>query len=392
MPFSATNPSAYPSGYNSGALGIPNLLVPIAGDPNTIVNILNAIHDGVHGPISSIKTAQNYYWPGAFKVTEKDFSAYIMGRFGGDGWRGNAGVRIVQTKENAFVNVSDPAGTHAGDIQSSAYGPYYIANVSHTYTDVLPSVNMTFDLNPQLFLRMSAAETMSRPDFSALGGTVSLTDTNLTGNGGNPNLRPIKAAVYDAALEYYYAPASLAAVSLFYQDLSSYVTFGVAPATYFSQFFKSFETYQVSSPVNTSGEVKGVEFQVQQPLPDNFGFQANFTYVDSHDAQGNPLVGTSKITYNLVGYYENSWLSGRLAYTFRSHFFVGLDRSAAENQDNYGTLDGSINVNVAKNITLTLDALNLTNERLKYYALNKTQVRAVYDNGRQVFFGVRARF
>jgi iron complex outermembrane receptor protein len=47
---------------------------------------------------------------------------------------------------------------------------------------------------------------------------------------------------------------------------------------------------------------------------------------------------------------------------------------------------------VSKNITLTLDALNLTNERLKYYALNKTQVRAVYDNGRQVFFGVRARF
>jgi iron complex outermembrane receptor protein len=392
QPFSATNPTRYPSGFNSGALGIPNLLIPIAGDPDTIVSILNGITDGVHGPISSIVQPQNYYWPGAFKVSEHDFAGYLMGRFGGEGWRGNLGVRVVQTRENAFVNVSDPAGTHPGDITSSAYGPYYVAKVSHTYTDVLPSVNMTFDLSDKLFLRASAAETMSRPDFSALGGTVSLTDTTLTGNGGNPNLRPIKAAVYDAALEYYYAPASIAAVSVFYQDLSSYVSFGVAPATYFSQFYNAFKTYQVSSPVNTSGEVKGVEVQLQQSLPYNFGFQANVTYVDSHDADGNPLVGTSRWTGNLIGYYEKDWLSARLAYTYRSHFFVGLDRSAAENQDNYGSLDGSLNLNINKNVSLTLDALNITNHKLKYYALNKSQPRAVYDNGSQVFFGIRVRY
>ena len=392
QPFSATNPTRYPSGFNSGALGIPGLLIPIAGNPDTIVSILDGIKDGVHGPISSIVQPQNYYWPGAFKVTEHDFAGYLMGRFGGEGWRGNVGVRVVRTEENAFVNVSDPAGTHVGDITSSAYGPYYIANVSHTYTDVLPSVNLTFDLSDKLFLRASAAETMSRPDFSALGGTVSLTDTTLTGNGGNPNLRPIKAAVYDAALEYYYAPASIAAVSVFYQDLSSYVSFGVAPATYFSQFYNAFKTYQVSSPINTSGEVKGVEVQVQQSLPYNFGFQANVTYVDSHDADGNPLVGTSKWTANVVGYYEKDWLSARLAYTYRSHFFVGLDRSAAENQDNYGSLDGSLNININKNIALTLDALNITNNKLKYYALNKSQPRAVYDNGSQIFFGIRLRY
>ena len=44
------------------------------------------------------------------------------------------------------------------------------------------------------------------------------------------------------------------------------------------------------------------------------------------------------------------------------------------------------------NISLTLDALNITNNKLKYYAQNTTQVRAVYDNGTQVFFGIRAKF
>jgi iron complex outermembrane recepter protein len=386
QPFSATNPTPYPSGYNSGALGIPGLLVPIAGNPSTITSILNGITDGVHGPVSSIVQPLNYYWPGSFKVTEKDWAGYVMARVGGEGWRGNLGVRIVQTKQDAFVNVT------GGPITSSAFGPYSVADVSHTYTDVLPSLNMTFDLSDTLFLRASAAETMARPDFSALGGTVSLTDANLTGNGGNPNLRPIKAAVYDGALEWYYAPTSLAAVSVFYQDLSSYVTFGVAPATYYSEFYHAVKTYQVSSPINTSGEVKGVELQVQQPLPYNFGFQANATYVDSHDADGNPLVGTSRYTGNLIGYYENAGLSARLAYTYRSHFFVGLDRSAAENQDNYGQLDGSISYRINNNLELTLDALNITNSKLKYYALNKSQPRAVYDNGSQVFFGLRLRY
>lgn len=392
MPFSATNPSSYPSGYNSGALDIPGLLVPIAGDPGTIENILNGINDGVHGPISSIKQAVNYYWPGAFKVTERDLAGYVMARLEGDGWRGNVGVRVVDTKENAYVNISDPAGTHPGDILTSAYGAYYVDKVSHDYLDILPSVNLMLDLSPTVFLRFSAAETMSRPDFSALGGTVSLTDTNLTGNGGDPDLRPIKAAVYDAAVEWYYAPTSLAAVSVFYDDLSSYVSYGVSNGTYFSQFYNAYKTYSISSPVNTSGEVRGVELQVQQPLPHDFGLQANLTYLEAKEADGAPLVGSSRLTYNLVGYYENSWLSARLAYTYRSHFFVGLDRSAAENQDDYGSLDGSIDVKVSRNLSLTLDALNLTNQRLKYYALNKSQPRAVYDNGRQVFVGLRFRY
>jgi iron complex outermembrane receptor protein len=351
----------------------------------------------VHGPISAIVQPQNYYWPGAFKVKERDMAGYVMAHLSGDNWRGNIGVRVVDTKENAFVNVSDPTGAHPGSITTSAYGDYYVNDVSHDYLDILPSINLTLDISPTIALRMSAAETMSRPDFSALGGTVSLTDTTLTGNGGNPNLKPIKAAVYDVALEWYYAPTSLAAVSVFYDDLSSYVTFGTSVSTYLNSFLSKpgapvFSQYTISSPANTSGEVRGVEFQIQQPLPYNFGFQANYTYLEAKEDDGAPLVGASKNTLNLVGYYENSWLSGRLAYTYRSHYFVGLDRSAAENQDNYGTLDGSIDWKVNDNITLTLDGLNLTNERLNYYALNKSQPRAVYKNGTQVFFGFRFRY
>ncbi len=399
MPFSATNPTPYPSGFNSGALGIPNLLQPIGGNPGTIVGILNAINDGVHGPISSIKTAQNYYWLGSFKVTEQDYSGYVMAKLEGEGWHGNVGVRIADTQENAFVNVADPNSVNkAADITTSAYGTYYVNKVTHDYVDILPSLNFTFDVKSDVFLRVSAAETMSRPDFSALGGTVSLSDLTTSGNGGNPNLKPIKAAVFDGALEWYYAPTSLAAVSVFYQDLSSYVTFGTSQAVYLNSLLSHpgqppvYSTYSISSPTNISGEVRGIEAQVQQPLPANFGFQVNATYVDSADADGHPLVGTSRFTGNVVGYYENAGLSARLAYTYRTHYFVGLDRSAAENEDNYGSLDGSLTYAVNSNVTLTFDALNITNSKLKYYALDKTQPRAVYDNGTQIYAGLRLRF
>jgi iron complex outermembrane recepter protein len=398
MPYSAVNPSPYPSGYTAGALGVPGLLIPIAGDPTTIGTVINAINDGVHGPASVIHTPQNYYWLAAFKVKELDYSGYLMAKVGGDGWRGNFGVRLVGTQENAYVNVPSAPNAQAVPITSSAFGTYYINHVEHTYFDVLPSLNFTFDLKPNLFLRMSAAETMSRPDYSALGGTVSLTDLTLTGSGGNANLKPIKSAVYDVALEWYYAPQSVAAISVFYDDLSSYVSYGLTQGVYVDQLLTGnngppvYKTYNISSPVNTSGELKGIELQVQQPIGMGFGFQANATYIDGHETGGGPLVGTSKWTANVVGYYENKWLSVRLAYTYRSHYFIGLDHASPENEASVGQLDASVNVNVTKNITLSVDALNMTNSKLIYYAANPTQVRAVYDNGTQVFAGVHVKF
>jgi iron complex outermembrane receptor protein len=131
---------------------------------------------------------------------------------------------------------------------------------------------------------------------------------------------------------------------------------------------------------------------VQQPIGWGFGFQANGTYVDGHDATGAPLIGTSRWVGNLVGYYENHGISLRLAYTYRSHFYVGLDRAAPESQANYGTLDASAAYAITKNISITVDAMNITDNLLKYYGAIPIQVRAVYNNGTQVFMGVKVKF
>ncbi|HWA30986.1 MAG TPA: TonB-dependent receptor [Rhizomicrobium sp.] len=333
-----------------------------------------------------------YDWPASMNMKEHDTAFYAMANMGGEHWKGNFGVRAVQTRENINEYVNDPTGTY------SDFGSYGVAKINHNYWDILPSMNLSADINDDMVLRFAAAETMSRPDYSALGGAVSLTDANLTGSGGNPDLKPVKSANYDLSYEWYYGPQSLFSVGLFYMDLSSYVSYGTHQASYVNMTLTGasatpvYSTYTITSPFNSSGHDEGVEISLQQPVWGGFGFQANYTYANGVDNSGGPLVGDSKNTANLVGYYENDWLSVRLSYNYRSKMLVGLDRSSAEYQNSYGTLDASVQFNVTDYAAITFDALNLTNETLKYHTQEETQPRAFYSNGIQLYGGVRVKF
>jgi len=151
--------------------------------------------------------------------------------------------------------------------------------------------------------------------------------------------------------------------------------------------------FQISRPVNGSGGTnKGLEFSWQQPVWGGFGFLANYTFSDSKKADGRPVEGNSKHTINLSGYFENELLSARLAYNYRSKYYVNQDRGTALTSASTYSLDASASINVMKNIALTFDAVNITDKNLRYYGENKSQPRAIYDNGRQFYFGVRMKY
>ncbi len=341
------------------------------------------------------------FWPGEFALKENVAAVYAMANLDGPGWSGNFGLRAVQTKERVLVNVAIPGDVCAvfapcpqvpGAITTSAFGSFYQKPVEHTYTDILPSANLKLDLSKDLVARFAIARTMARPDYSALGGSITADDTTHTGNGGNPDLKPIRSTNVDATLEWYFAPKSLLAAGLFYMDLSNYVAFGNHPVSLLNIRTGTFDTYSISSPTNSSGKVKGLELAYQQELGYGFGLQANYTYADAKETGNRDLVGASRNTYNIIGYYENYGFSARLAYTFRSHFFVGLDRSTAEYQDDTGNLAASLGYRINNNLTLTFDVLNLNDPTLKYYGANTDQPRAFYKNGRQYYAGVRIAF
>lgn len=328
-----------------------------------------------------------YYWPGAYDVKENDAAFYVMANIGGDHWSGNFGVRFANTREEVLSNVA--GGPHP--IIGSLFGAFTPTEIDNHYFDVLPSMNLKFDLAENLALHVSAAETMARPDYSALGGSVALTDLNDTAAGGNPNLKPVRSANYDTTLAWYFAPQSLLELGLFYMDLSSYVDFGTYTAPFYNARNRDIENYSVTAPFNTTAQIKGVELGWTQPLYFGFGALANFTYSDGATGSSTPVVGNSKYTYNIGGYFERWGFSANLDYTFRSHYLVGLDHSSIENEDNWGNLDASATYNLSRNFALNFNVLNLTNETIKYYAANRDQPRAFYSNGRQFYFGLRLK-
>ena len=342
-------------------------------------------------------------WTQDYSLEEKNRAAYIQADFSGTGWAADIGVRYVTTKEHVVANVATSAST-PGAITTSAFGPYIPASFDNTYHDVLPSGNIKFDLNEQMLLRFAASKTMTRADYSALAGTINLIqppDLDASGvigagSGSNPNLKPVRSTNLDASFEWYFAEHSLFSVSVFHMDLTSYIGYGRVQQSFvtFDQTHPNGKLipYVLTVPVNTSGTVKGAEFSFEQPIFEHFGVFANYTFADGEEDGGKDLVGTSKHTYNVGGYFENDLFNARVAYTHRSDFFSGLDRSTAFYQAGSGNLSASFGYKINENFLLSLDALNLNDPKLKYYALNKDQPRSVYQNGSQYYLSLHVKF
>jgi iron complex outermembrane receptor protein len=340
------------------------------------------------------------YWPDHFALKERSSAAYLQGDMEGHGWSGNVGVRLVQTKEHITL----PRGANSattGAVTSSLFGPYIVEVTDHTYTDVLPSTNLRFDLRQDLVGRLAASTTMTRPGYGALASSLNLSTPALLGNdvgsgsGPNPNLKPIRANNFDASLEWYFAPRSLASASLFMQNFTSYVGLGKVNAV-FKTFYPTVpdgveKPYVLTAPINIGAKIKGVEFAFQRPLGHDFGIDTNYTYVDAQDSNGDPLIGASKNTYNVSGYFENNKFNARLSYTYRSAFYSGQDRLTAFSQAAIGSAAASLGYKFNDNLSISLDMHNLNNPLIKYFALNEDQPRSFYRNGRQFYLTMHGK-
>ncbi|WP_304359579.1 TonB-dependent receptor [Collimonas fungivorans] len=339
-------------------------------------------------------------WNSEFSVKEKNTAGYLQANLEGDRWSGNVGLRVVQTKESVISNVAAPA-TAPGAITTSAFGPFVRQHDDNSYVDVLPSMNLKFDLSKDVVARFAASKTMTRPDYSALAGQVALSPPAQfgsigSGTGGNPDLKPITSNNFDASLEWYFAPRSLVSASIFNMNLTSYVGLGTVTRSYVTSTpdhpANYMADYQLTVPINTSGTVNGIELAYEMPLGKNFGFATNATFINAYDSTNGPLVGASKRTANLTAYYEDERFNARISYNYRSSFYSGLDRSTAFYQAGVGTLAMSLGYKYSEQLSFTLDAQNLNDPTLKYYALNEDQPRAFYKNGRQFYLNAHLKF
>jgi iron complex outermembrane recepter protein len=346
--------------------------------------------------------------PENFSINEKTYGGYAVAKFGGDNWRGNIGLRVVRTDQTSRGNQVFPSNPPP-DAIPNAFGSFVPIEVKRHYTDFLPSANLSFDLNRQLVLRFAAARTMARPDYTDIVPRVTLNPGALTGSGGDPRVNPFRANQFDVSLEWYPDRETIVAAALYYKDIKSFIvnrtTLEVFPIETQTPNLTRCTPAGTGNPnlfncqfdINRrsngpGGTNKGIELQVSRPIWGGFGIVANYTYSDAKSDSGDPIPGNSKHAYTVTPYYERGPISARLSYTYRSKFFIDIDRASPLNQKATSSLDASASYKLTDNVSLTADAINLTNEKIEQFSGSTVRPRAIYDNGRQFYIGARFRY
>lgn len=399
-----------------------------------------------------------------FEVNERSLGGYLQLDFNTElldrAFRGNVGVRVVNTQINASgwapCNAAS-AGNNSDNCESffgvasatAAAGDRSLVRsvVNHSYQDVLPSLNLAWDVAENVVLRFGAAKTMARPTLAYLSPSVSGGPTGYFDDGrvfainlGNPKLDPFRSTNFDLSAEWYFAEDGLLSAAVFYKDIDSYVqrtrlltTWGdmgysldLLPAG-----FTADTVFNVQSYYNTpGGPLKGYELTYQQPftfLPgiwSKFGIQLNYTHVESSikymfstagnsntsvttTFTDNDLVNLSPNSYNATLYYDDDTFSARVSTSYRDGY-IGeilsqenvwdldgnqLTTADVTGKDSVRNVDFNMSYRVNKKLSLTFEAINLLDTPDSRYVDSSLQLADRYTvTGRQYYLGARYKF
>lgn len=420
------------SGFGSGLAPSGNptsWLIPDLDAIASLFNIYCNCNTGVNGGDFTLTSITNGNARGGNRlIEEEDLAAYIQADFRSEWFgvpvRGSVGVRHAITNLYAQGYSSTGGGT--------------MVEGTNEYSDTLPSLNLTFEPVEDVLVRFGAAKVIARPQIgNTFAGTnylvpttsLAATGPNFTASIGNVNLQPFRANTYDFSVEWYFAEDSLLSFAYFYKDIDTYIQvirqdleYQQLTALNPSAFAPSFcsgacsptTIFQLTSAVNTEGgALKGFEISYQQPfsfLPgpfDNFGIQLNYTNVESEidyctnalctSFVTDDLVNLSPTSYNGTLYYEDDKFSARVSAAFREEYLQnvpGRNNNAVEGKMDTFNLDASASYELSDEVTLTFEALNLTDEENHQWVGDDTrQSTSVYHHtGRQFYFGARYRF
>lgn len=348
------------------------------------------------------------------KAVEETLAGYGVVDFAflNDRIRGNAGVRVVRTNLDAEARVTDTTGAT----------PVIVArSQGNSYTDVLPTLNLTGYIQDDLLLRFGFGKGMTRPSVGDINPTVAVNLTSGTGSQGNANLQPLRAYSYDLSLEKYFGPTSYVSAAAFYKKVDGFPIgvescqtvatsqpyTGVTPNNCPTGQFRITQT-QNADP----GFAKGVELAAQtffdyDFLPSmlhDFGVQGSYTWVKTELPLGAMKVRQpfqSDQNWSLAGLYENKKVSARLVYTYRSDYVLfGISPNPIDGRylKGYGLLDASVNLNLRDDLTLSLTASNLTNKApIRYVGepdggYDTDILRQYFMNGRVYGISLRYKF
>lgn len=361
-------------------------------------------------------------------VREVDSGGWLMmdwdSKIGRVPFRGNVGIRYAQT---------DSLGQgYNFDANAKAVVPVTISNIYH---DWLPSMNAVVEPADDFLIRLSLAKVMSRPNLPDLVPGISATKSGtgaLAISGGNALLSPYRAKTADVAFEWYYDRGALFSMALFYKHIDTLIAsqntnvpyagnpFGLPTSIALAACGGVFTSFcDPSLPANFTFKINqkgsplyGTEINWQQPfnfefLPDylqSFGLLSNVTFVQARQtylaANGTvqaiaDLENMSRTSWNATFYYDDGVFQARVSAASRSRFLNTGGVNPGNKNDLRITrgstyIDFSASYEINENILISLQGLNLSNERVISYL---DSVGQRLDNGswtgRELYLGIR---
>ena len=401
-------PAQYVTDTSFGHFGLPGVLG---------LDALAMLNDGVfhlwrkdHADIS------NKNWEVDEEVSTFYVQADIDTDLGSIPVRGNIGAQLVSV---------DQTSTGVATFQGVALGEAATRGASST--EVLPSLNLSFELPADQMVRVAAARQMARPRMDDLranaGYGYDAQRGILTGGGGNPELEPWLADAYDVSYEKYFGGKGYVSAAYFYKDLKTYI-YNQTPEFDYRQLPIPMDfdpallpdnwwQGEYSQPMNgEGGTLDGFELAVSVPLDlvwaplEGFGVVASYSETDSEieplgPGTTEPLPGLSRYVSNITAYYERFGFSARVAHRKRSRFLgevqgAGGDRSkvyfdgesVTDLQLGYTFQDGPM-----QDLSLLLQVNNLENEpyRTIHDGLSE-RPHQYFEFGRTYLLGVNYKF
>ena len=352
-------------------------------------------------------------------VREKTLS--LFGKFnfetsiGGMALHLNAGARFERTRDSisAIGRIPVSLAFDPGDptLLTPTYSPSQSVVGKSSYHYLLPSVDVKLDLTPDLIFRLDGSRTLTRPQLGSLKPTIGLASLRrgaLNGSGGNPNLKPYLSNNFDAALEWYFAPNSYAAIDGFYKHLTNFIVGGVRQVTFpgvIDPFTGQTAVFNINGQVNgPSANVRGLELALQYVLGNTgFGFQANATLVDTNrkfptkDVSGAAFAITGLAnSANFVGFYDKHGFQARVAVNWRDSYLLQLGQGQGGTfgaepvfVDKQTTVDVSTSYDINRLFTVFGEVTNLTNSNYSTHGRFSDQPLDIWNYGRRYTAGVR---
>jgi len=325
-----------------------------------------------------------------YRVDEDVMASYLMATWDNGPLRAIGGVRYEHTKNDIFgstVSLYEEGSTlPGGDVAEDDTVVYAPVQYEKDYGHWLPSLNVRYELQPDLLVRLAGYRSIVRPKLSKLAPrfVVEVNDEDeIEGEFGNPDLNPYEAWNVDASFEWYMSRTGGFSAAVFYKDIKNYIVDTVQEDVTFNGIYADEAVIPINGP---SAEVFGAEVSFSQaltmlPAPfDGLLVQANYTYTDATGTvpvDGNinelrkiTLPSTSKHTLNGVLGYEKGPLSLRLSGTFRDKYLDELGDTAEEDRivDNHFQLDLSAKYQLTEMVQVFGEWVNINNA--KYFAYN----------------------